>query len=67
MATERGFNLKPNEIVFLDDIGTNLKTARALGMRTIKVKLGRVKDAVIELQEQAEIKLLDNEQPKTRL
>jgi hypothetical protein len=67
MARERGFDLKPNEIVFLDDIGTNLKTARALGMRTIKVKLGKSKDAVVELQEQVGMKLLDHEQPKSRL
>ena len=29
--------VKPEEAVFLDDIGSNLKTARALGMTTIKV------------------------------
>ena len=29
--------VEPNEAVFLDDIGSNLKTARALGMTTIKV------------------------------
>lgn len=28
---------EPSETAFLDDIGTNLKTARALGMHTIKV------------------------------
>jgi putative hydrolase of the HAD superfamily len=27
----------PTECVFLDDLGTNLKTARAMGMKTIKV------------------------------
>jgi putative hydrolase of the HAD superfamily len=27
----------PDEVVFLDDLGVNLKPARALGMRTIKV------------------------------
>jgi putative hydrolase of the HAD superfamily len=27
----------PDEAVFLDDLGMNLKPARALGMRTIKV------------------------------
>jgi putative hydrolase of the HAD superfamily len=30
-------DVAPNEAVFLDDIGSNLKTARALGMTTIKV------------------------------
>ena len=67
MAREKGFDLKPNEILFLDDIGTNLKTARALGMRTIKVQLGKAKDAVVELQEKVGMKLLDDEQPKGRL
>ena len=30
-------NVKPREVIFLDDLGVNLKPARALGMRTIKV------------------------------
>jgi putative hydrolase of the HAD superfamily len=30
--------VKPDECVFLDDLGVNLKPARALGMHTIKVK-----------------------------
>jgi len=30
-------NVDPSEVVYLDDFGTNLKTARDLGMRTIKV------------------------------
>ena len=29
--------MAPEESVFLDDLGVNLKPARALGMRTIKV------------------------------
>jgi putative hydrolase of the HAD superfamily len=29
--------VEPGESIFLDDIGTNLKAARALGMHTIKV------------------------------
>jgi putative hydrolase of the HAD superfamily len=29
--------VEPAEAVFLDDLGVNLKPARALGMRTIKV------------------------------
>jgi putative hydrolase of the HAD superfamily len=28
---------RPDEVVYLDDLGVNLKPARALGMRTIKV------------------------------
>jgi putative hydrolase of the HAD superfamily len=30
-------NIEPSEAVFLDDLGVNLKPARALGMQTIKV------------------------------
>ena len=29
--------VEPEEVVFLDDLGINLKTARAMGMTTIKV------------------------------
>ena len=31
------FGLAPDQVVFLDDLGINLKPARAMGMRTIKV------------------------------
>ncbi|MBO6655757.1 MAG: HAD-IA family hydrolase [Pseudomonadales bacterium] len=30
-------NIKPDQVVYLDDLGINLKPARALGMTTIKV------------------------------
>ena len=29
--------VEPDEVVFLDDLGINLKPAKAMGMRTIKV------------------------------
>ncbi|KAL1297490.1 hypothetical protein AAFC00_005009 [Neodothiora populina] len=45
-----GQRIRAQDIVFLDDIGSNLRTARAQGMRTVKVTLGRVGDAVRELQ-----------------
>jgi len=35
--TCRLLGVEPHEVVFLDDIGSNLKSARALGMTTIKV------------------------------
>jgi putative hydrolase of the HAD superfamily len=35
--TCRTLGVEPAEVVFLDDIGSNLKSARALGMTTIKV------------------------------
>ena len=34
----RRLDVEPAETAFLDDIGTNLKSARALGMHTIKVE-----------------------------
>ncbi len=42
--------VSPSEAVFLDDIGRNLKAARALGMRTIKVDAPA--PALAELAEQ---------------
>ncbi|KAL2157657.1 hypothetical protein VTH06DRAFT_5138 [Thermothelomyces fergusii] len=54
--TERGRALgwsegvRAEEIVFLDDIGENLKAAKAAGFRTIKVPLGRAYEAVEELE-----------------
>lgn len=41
--------VSPNEVVFLDDLGINLKPARAMGMTTIKV--GDPDDAIAELGE----------------
>ena len=35
--TLSALNVKPDEAVFLDDLGVNLKTAKELGIRTIKV------------------------------
>ncbi|CAO3638020.1 unnamed protein product [Cunninghamella echinulata] len=42
-------NIQPNEAVFLDDIGINLRAAKDLGINTIQVKMGKSKDAVAEL------------------
>lgn len=42
--------VKAADIVFLDDIGGNLRTAKQVGMRTIKVQLGRADIAVKELE-----------------
>ena len=45
-----GSGIKSEDIVFLDDIGENLKTGREVGMRTIKVQLGKTWRAVKELE-----------------
>ena len=54
-----GDGVKAEDIVFLDDIGTNLRTAWRLGMGTIKVQLGRADKAVAELEEVTGLKLKD--------
>ncbi|PPQ99122.1 hypothetical protein CVT26_014372 [Gymnopilus dilepis] len=48
---------KPSEAIFLDDIGLNLKTAKALGMETILVKIGETLAAVKELEKKAGLDL----------
>ena len=47
------------DVLFLDDIGVNLKFARQTGLKTIKVNLGQTKDAVRELEKATGLKLLD--------
>ncbi|KAF2686727.1 HAD-like protein [Lentithecium fluviatile CBS 122367] len=60
IAEERGMGkVDAKDVLFLDDIGINLKFARQSGLRTIKVDLGRTKDAVNELEAEAGIPLLD--------
>lgn len=61
--TQRGKELdwssgvRPEDIVFLDDIGENLKGARRQGFRTIKVNLGKAYEAVDELEKVTKLKL----------
>ena len=45
-----GAGVRAQDVVFLDDIGANLKPARSMGMRTIKVGLGKTNVAVAELE-----------------
>jgi len=54
-----GKDIDFSDIVFLDDIGENLKMARSLGIRTIRVFLGRTKEAVKELSEVTGLDLID--------
>ena len=44
-------SVAPQHCVFLDDLGINLKPARAMGMKTIKVPLGDVTPAINELDQ----------------
>lgn len=60
IAKKRGMGeVTAGDTLFLDDIGINLKFAKKTGLRTIKVNLGKTKDAVKELEEAAAIPLLD--------
>jgi len=43
--------VKAGDVVFLDDIGENLKAAKGAGFRTIRVPLGRAYEAVEALEE----------------
>jgi len=42
--------VKPEECVFLDDLGMNLKAAKALGMQTIRVPIGGSHEAIKSLE-----------------
>ncbi|XXH04005.1 60S ribosomal protein L5 [Hypoxylon texense] len=59
-----GEGVKPDEIVFLDDIGENLKAAKKSGFRTIKVPLGKAFEAVDELEVITGLKLA-GDHPRT--
>ena len=55
-----GRDLQPSDVVFLDDIGQNLKMARTVGWRTIKVVLGKTDNAVRELEKVTGMDLLED-------
>lgn len=57
-----GDGVKPGEVLFLDDIGENLKAARAQGFGTIKVHLGRAFEAVEELEKVTGLSLAGSHQ-----
>ena len=52
-------NLEAKEVVFLDDIGSNLKAAGKLGIRCIRVRINKESEAVKELEEIMGIPLTD--------
>ncbi|KIW91614.1 uncharacterized protein Z519_07582 [Cladophialophora bantiana CBS 173.52] len=59
-----GMGVSPEEILFLDDIGENLKTATQLGFKTIKVRPGKIENAVKELEEATGESLVDKKGAK---
>ena len=61
IAKSKGMgSVTAEDTLFLDDIGINLKFARKTGLQTIKVNLGKTKDAVMQLEREAGIPLLDD-------
>lgn len=67
LARSRGdeTGIKAGDIVFLDDIGANLKMAKQVGMRTIKVVLEKSDLAVKELEQITGLKLASSDAPQT--
>ena len=60
IAQRKGLGrVKERDVLFLDDIGINLKFAKQTGLSTIKVNLGQTRDAVRELEKATGMQLLD--------
>ena len=53
--------------MFLDDIGENLKTGREVGMRTVRVMLGKTWRAVKELEKILGVELMDERTRRAKL
>jgi len=53
----RMMGVEAEQVVFLDDIGSNLKAAAQLNIRCIKVRIGKEVEAVDELGRIMKIKL----------
>ncbi|KAI4114215.1 MAG: hypothetical protein LQ345_004968 [Seirophora villosa] len=62
-----GDGVKAEDCIFLDDIGENLKTAKGLNMKTIKVVLGKTWRAVKELEQETGLDLMDNKTRRSKL
>ena len=61
VAKRKGIDgIAASDIVFLDDIGENLKGAKKVGLRTLKVNLGKSQDAVKELEAITGLRLTEN-------
>lgn len=50
-------DIKAQEVLFLDDIGENLKAAKKVGFHTLRVFLGRAFEAVDQLEEMTGLQL----------
>ena len=59
--------MEGGDIVFLDDIGENLKMGREVGMRTVRVVLGKTWRAVKELEGLLGVELMDERTRRAKL
>lgn len=62
-----GSGVKGEDILFLDDIGENLKMGREVGMRTVRVLLGKTWRAVKELEGVVGVELMDEKTRRAKL
>ncbi|KAG8528855.1 uncharacterized protein KY384_006544 [Bacidia gigantensis] len=62
-----GQGIGAGDVVFLDDIGENLKVAKEVGMRTINVQLGKTWRAVKELERMLDADLMDEKTRRAKL
>ena len=59
MRERWGEDIQPEDVLFLDDIGENLKMGKKVGFGTIRVFLGKTDDAVRELEKATGEQLLE--------
>ncbi|KAF1967911.1 HAD-like protein [Bimuria novae-zelandiae CBS 107.79] len=65
VSEERGLGkVEVGDVLFLDDIGINLKNAKKVGLRTIKVNLGETREAVRLLEREVGVPLVDENRSK---
>ena len=60
-------SVKAGDVVFLDDIGQNLKMGREVGMVTVRVRLGKTWRAVKELEKIVGVELMDERTRRAKL
>lgn len=62
-----GQGIKAEEVLFLDDIGENLKAAKECGIQTLKVVRGKTWRAVKELERITGLELMDEKTRRAKL
>ncbi|KAI4124624.1 MAG: hypothetical protein LQ338_004703 [Usnochroma carphineum] len=62
-----GSGVTAEDCVFLDDIGENLKTAKQMSMKTIRVHRGKTWRAVKELEQATGTELMDDKTRRSKL